>query len=112
MRVLIRKLTQFYKTARKRRASSRPPAVLYSRDPGCDPNHALSVIEHPTRILLKLQLIRGNLSMFTGRKLALTIAFTVLVALAFGVGCRNFFQPNTLTAVSIQPQNTQGEENG
>jgi hypothetical protein len=47
--------------------------------------------------------------MFTGRKLALTIAFTVLVALAFGVGCRNFFQPNTLTAVSIQPPTPQVE---
>ena len=41
--------------------------------------------------------------MFTGRKLALTIAFTVLVALAFGVGCRDFFQPNSLVSIAVQP---------
>ena len=29
--------------------------------------------------------------MLTGRKMALTLAFTVLVALAFGAGCRGFF---------------------
>src|ERR1039458_1936890 len=34
--------------------------------------------------------------MFTGRKLALTLAFTVLVAVAFGVSCGKFFQPNAL----------------
>jgi hypothetical protein len=41
--------------------------------------------------------------MLTGRKLALTLAFTVLVAVAFGVSCRGFFPPNTLTAIAIQP---------
>ena len=41
--------------------------------------------------------------MFTGRKLALTLAFTVLVAVAFGVSCRGFFQPNTLETIAIQP---------
>jgi hypothetical protein len=41
--------------------------------------------------------------MLTGRKLALTLAFAVLIALAFGVSCKGFFQPNTLTAVTIQP---------
>jgi hypothetical protein len=41
--------------------------------------------------------------MFTGRKLALTLAFTVLVALAFGVGCRGFFQKNVLVTVAVQP---------
>jgi hypothetical protein len=41
--------------------------------------------------------------MLSGRKLALTLTFTVLVALAFGVSCKGFFQPNTLTAVTIQP---------
>jgi len=41
--------------------------------------------------------------MLTGRKLALTLAFTVLLALAFGVSCKGFFPPNTLTAISIQP---------
>jgi hypothetical protein len=41
--------------------------------------------------------------MFVGRKLALTLAFTVLVALAFGVSCRGFFQPNVLETITIQP---------
>jgi hypothetical protein len=41
--------------------------------------------------------------MFTGRKLAVTLAFTVLVALAFGISCRGFFLPNTLETVSLQP---------
>ncbi len=41
--------------------------------------------------------------MLTGRKLALTLAFAVLVALAFGVSCQGFFQPNTLNSISIQP---------
>jgi hypothetical protein len=41
--------------------------------------------------------------MLTGRKLALTLAFTVLVAVAFGVSCKGFFQGNTLQTVAIQP---------
>jgi hypothetical protein len=41
--------------------------------------------------------------MFTGRKLALTLAFTVLVALAFGVSCKGFFVSPTLTTVSVSP---------
>jgi hypothetical protein len=41
--------------------------------------------------------------MFTGRKLPLTLAFTVLVALAFGVSCRGFFVKPTLTALAINP---------
>lgn len=41
--------------------------------------------------------------MFTGRKLVLTLAFTILIALAFGVSCRDFFQPNTLETVTLQP---------
>jgi hypothetical protein len=41
--------------------------------------------------------------MLTGRKLALTLAFTVLVALATGISCRGFFQPNTLETVTLQP---------
>jgi hypothetical protein len=47
--------------------------------------------------------------MLTGRKLALTLAFTALLALAFGVSCKGFFPPNTLTAVSIQPPTPQIE---
>jgi len=45
--------------------------------------------------------------MLTGRKLALTLAFTVLVALAFGVSCTGFFPKNSLTAISIQPPSPQ-----
>jgi hypothetical protein len=41
--------------------------------------------------------------MFTGRKLALTFAFAVLVALAFGAGCQGFFPPNALLSIAIQP---------
>ncbi len=41
--------------------------------------------------------------MFQGRKLALTLAFTVLVALAFGVSCNGFFPANTLNSIAIQP---------
>jgi hypothetical protein len=45
--------------------------------------------------------------MLTGRKLALTLAFTVLVALAFGVSCTGFFPKNSLSAISIQPPSPQ-----
>ena len=41
--------------------------------------------------------------MFTGRKLALTLAFTVLVALAFGVGCRGFFTKPVLQSLAVGP---------
>jgi uncharacterized protein YjdB len=41
--------------------------------------------------------------MLTGRKLALSLAFTVLVALAFGVSCQGFFTKPTLTSLNINP---------
>ena len=41
--------------------------------------------------------------MFNGRKLALTLAFTVLVALAFGASCQGFFPKPTLTSIAINP---------
>jgi hypothetical protein len=41
--------------------------------------------------------------MFTGRKLPLTLAFTVLVALSFGSSCQGFFQPNSLVSLAVQP---------
>jgi len=41
--------------------------------------------------------------MLTGRKLALSLAFTVLVALAFGVSCRGFFVNPTLTTIAVSP---------
>jgi hypothetical protein len=47
--------------------------------------------------------------MLTGRKLALSLAFTVLVAVAFGMSCNGFFPPNSLTAISIQPPSPQIE---
>ncbi len=47
--------------------------------------------------------------MLTGRKLALTLAFTVLVALATGISCKGFFQPNTLSSIAIQPPSPQIE---
>lgn len=47
--------------------------------------------------------------MLVGRKLGLTLAFAVLVALAFGVSCTGFFPKNSLTAVTIQPPSPQIE---
>jgi hypothetical protein len=41
--------------------------------------------------------------MFTAPKLALTFAFAILVALAFGAGCQGFFPPNSLLSIAIQP---------
>jgi len=41
--------------------------------------------------------------MWTGRKLALTLAFTALVALAFGVSCRGFFPKPILQSIAINP---------
>jgi hypothetical protein len=53
--------------------------------------------------------------MLTGRKLALRLAFTMLVALAFGVSCRGFFPKNSLSSIAIQPPSPQvqvGESTG
>ena len=36
-----------------------------------------------------------------GKKLPLTIAFAVLQVAAFGAGCKGFFQPPTLTSITI-----------
>jgi hypothetical protein len=47
--------------------------------------------------------------MLIGRKLGLTLAFAVLVALAFGVSCTGFFPKNSLTAITIQPPTPQIE---
>jgi hypothetical protein len=41
--------------------------------------------------------------MLTGRKLALTLAFTVLVALATGVSCKGFFPDPVLQSIAINP---------
>lgn len=47
--------------------------------------------------------------MFTGRKLPLTLAFVVLVALAFGASCKGFFVDAVLTTITVGPtgQNVQ-----
>ncbi len=41
--------------------------------------------------------------MLTGRKLPLTLAFAVLIALAAGISCKGFFVPNSLSSIAIQP---------
>jgi Bacterial Ig-like domain (group 2) len=41
--------------------------------------------------------------MLTGRKLALTLAFTVLIAVAAGISCRGFFVQPTLTSITVNP---------
>jgi len=41
--------------------------------------------------------------MFTGRKLALTLAFTIFVAVAFGVSCKGFFQNPTVASFVVSP---------
>ncbi len=41
--------------------------------------------------------------MWTGRKLVLTLAFTALVAVAFGVSCRGFFPKPTISSFVISP---------
>lgn len=43
--------------------------------------------------------------MLNGRKLALTLAFTVLMIVAFGAGCRGFFQNPTIASFVISPTN-------
>ncbi len=50
--------------------------------------------------------------MLTGLKLALTVAFTVLVAVAFGVSCNGFFTDPTLSSIAIQPPTPQVEVGG
>jgi hypothetical protein len=49
------------------------------------------------------------LNMFTARRLPLTIAFALLVTLAFGAGCNGFFVDPQLTSITVGPsgQNVQ-----
>jgi len=47
--------------------------------------------------------------MLTGRKLGLTLAFAVLVAVAFGISCNGFFTDPTLSSIAIQPPTPQVE---
>jgi uncharacterized protein YjdB len=41
--------------------------------------------------------------MFSGRRLPITLAFVLLLGLAFGVSCKGFFTNPTLTSISINP---------
>jgi hypothetical protein len=41
--------------------------------------------------------------MLAGKKLPLTLAFTVLLVFAFGVSCKGFFVPPTLSSITINP---------
>jgi len=43
--------------------------------------------------------------MLTGRKLPITLAFAVLIGLAFGVSCNGFFVDPVLTSITIGPTN-------
>ncbi len=43
--------------------------------------------------------------MFSGRKLPLTLAFVVLIGLAFGASCKGFFAGSTLSSFVISPTN-------
>jgi len=47
--------------------------------------------------------------MFTGRKLPITLAFVMLIGLAFGASCNGFFTDPTLTSVTVQPPSSQVE---
>jgi len=45
--------------------------------------------------------------MLTGRKLALTLAFTALVVVVFGMSCNGFFTDPVLQSIAIQPTSPQ-----
>jgi len=49
--------------------------------------------------------------MFTGRKLPLTLAFVVLIGLAFGASCNGFFVDPVLTSISVGPNDQNLEVN-
>lgn len=49
--------------------------------------------------------------MFTGRKLPLTLAFVVLIGLAFGASCKGFFVDPVLTTVAVGPKDQNVEVN-
>lgn len=67
-----------------------------------DSRHALPEAGREPGILLKSGYSRRFL-MFTGRKLPLTLAFVVLVGLAFGASCKGFFVDPVLTSITIGP---------
>ena len=45
--------------------------------------------------------------MLTGRKVSLTLAFAVLVVLAFGASCKGFFVDPKLTTITVTPATPQ-----
>ena len=91
-----------FRIARRSFTGERSEHAVSRVGEGTTQSHALSGIDQRPGILLKLLYLR-QFFMLTGRKLALTLAFTVLVALAFGVSCRGFFQPNVLESITVQP---------
>jgi len=76
-----------------------------------DSRHALAGKEQGAGVLLKSRYPR-RFHMFTGRKLPLTLAFVVLVALAFGASCKGFFVDPVLTTIGVGPtgQNIQKDD--
>jgi hypothetical protein len=81
-----------------KRAVRRPELAMERHKPSSY-HRRQTRIEHSAKITL----FDGGSSMLTKRKLALTLAFTVLVAVAFGVSCKNFFVDPTLSSVSVGP---------
>jgi hypothetical protein len=73
-----------------------------------DSKYALPETGQGAGILLKSRYLR-RLHMFTGRKLPLTLAFVVLIGLAFGASCKGFFVDPTLTSITISPTAPQVE---
>lgn len=71
-----------------------------------DPINALSATGQVSRVLLKLRYLR-QFHMFTGRKLPITLAFGVLIGLAFGVNCDGFFVDPVLQSIVISPSSPQ-----
>ena len=69
-----------------------------------DSTSALAEAGHVPRVLLKSRYPR-RFHMFIGRKLPITLAFMVLVGLAFGASCNGFFVDPTLTSISVGPSN-------
>jgi hypothetical protein len=45
-------------------------------------------------------------SMLSGRKLPITLAFTVIIVFTFGVSCRGFFTKTTIASFVISPTNS------
>lgn len=67
-----------------------------------DSRHALPDTRREAGLLLKSR-YSEQFSMFTGRRLPLTLAFVVLIGLAFGASCKGFFVDPQLTSITVGP---------